>query len=107
MKKILFSLAAIAVLFAACAEATQNTEAVAPETPPATETTVPTDSEAAAATQTPTEAAPADVAKPATVAKPAAVAATMYECPMKCEKPSDKPGKCAKCGMDLAEVKKK
>ncbi len=33
-------------------------------------------------------------------------AATMYECPMKCEAASDKPGKCSKCKMDLVEVKK-
>lgn len=28
-----------------------------------------------------------------------------YECPMKCEPASDKPGKCSKCKMDLVEVK--
>jgi hypothetical protein len=28
-----------------------------------------------------------------------------YECPMKCEPPSDKPGKCGKCGMELKKVK--
>jgi hypothetical protein len=33
-------------------------------------------------------------------------AATMYECPMKCEPATDKAGKCGKCGMDLKEVKK-
>jgi PBP1b-binding outer membrane lipoprotein LpoB len=33
-------------------------------------------------------------------------AATMYECPMKCEPASDKAGKCGKCKMDLVEVKK-
>jgi PBP1b-binding outer membrane lipoprotein LpoB len=32
--------------------------------------------------------------------------ATTYECPMKCEPATDKPGKCGKCGMDLKEVKK-
>jgi hypothetical protein len=29
----------------------------------------------------------------------------MYECPMKCEAASDKPGKCTKCKMDLVAVK--
>ena len=28
----------------------------------------------------------------------------VYECPMKCEVPSDKPGECSKCGMNLKEV---
>ena len=28
----------------------------------------------------------------------------IYECPMKCEAPSDKPGECSKCGMALKEV---
>ena len=28
----------------------------------------------------------------------------VYECPMKCEAPSDKPGECSKCGMNLKEV---
>ena len=32
-------------------------------------------------------------------------AKVMYECPMKCEAPTDKAGKCGKCGMDL-KVKK-
>ena len=30
-----------------------------------------------------------------------------YECPMKCEAPTDHAGKCAKCGMDLVAVKPK
>mgnify|MGYP000252819414 CR=1 FL=1 len=34
-----------------------------------------------------------------------AMAATMYVCPMKCEKASTKAGKCAKCGMDKVTVK--
>ena len=29
----------------------------------------------------------------------------VYECPMKCEEASDKPGECSKCGMALKEVK--
>jgi hypothetical protein len=29
----------------------------------------------------------------------------VYECPMKCEPASDKPGKCGKCGMDLKAKK--
>jgi predicted nucleic acid binding AN1-type Zn finger protein len=33
--------------------------------------------------------------------------ATTYACPMKCVAPSDKPGKCPKCKMDLVEVKQK
>jgi len=28
----------------------------------------------------------------------------IYECPMKCEAPSDKPGECSKCGMALKEI---
>ncbi len=28
----------------------------------------------------------------------------IYECPMKCEDASDKPGECSKCGMDLKKV---
>lgn len=28
----------------------------------------------------------------------------IYECPMKCEAPSDKPGECSKCGMNLKEI---
>ncbi len=28
----------------------------------------------------------------------------VYECPMKCEAPSDKPGECSKCGMSLKKV---
>jgi hypothetical protein len=31
----------------------------------------------------------------------------MYECPMKCEKPSAKAGKCGKCGMDLKAIAQK
>ncbi len=31
-------------------------------------------------------------------------AATMYECPMKCEAASKTAGKCAKCGMDRVKV---
>jgi len=31
--------------------------------------------------------------------------AAKYECPMKCEAPSDKPGKCGKCGMELKKQK--
>ena len=34
-------------------------------------------------------------------------AATMYECPMKCETATAKAGKCGKCGMDLVAVKPK
>ena len=33
------------------------------------------------------------------------MAATMYVCPMKCEKASTKAGKCTKCGMDKVAVK--
>lgn len=29
----------------------------------------------------------------------------VYECPMKCEPASDKPGECSKCGMNLKKVK--
>lgn len=36
--------------------------------------------------------------------KDAKTNATIYECPMKCEK-SSKPGKCSKCGMTLEEKK--
>ena len=36
-----------------------------------------------------------------------AVAATMYECPMKCEAATAKAGKCGKCGMDLVAKKPK
>lgn len=28
----------------------------------------------------------------------------IYECPMKCEAPTDKPGSCSKCGMTLKEI---
>ncbi len=28
----------------------------------------------------------------------------VYECPMKCEAPSDKAGECSKCGMNLKEI---
>lgn len=28
----------------------------------------------------------------------------IYECPMKCEAPSDEPGECSKCGMTLKEI---
>ncbi len=28
----------------------------------------------------------------------------VYECPMKCEAPSDKPGECSKCGMKLKKI---
>ncbi len=31
----------------------------------------------------------------------------VYECPMKCEPASDKPGECSKCGMDLKKVSMK
>ncbi len=31
----------------------------------------------------------------------------VYECPMKCGEPSDKPGECPKCGMKLEKVKVK
>lgn len=70
------------VLFAACSESAQHTEAATGA--PVTET---------APTATTDTAATA----PATAA--------MYECPMKCEAPSAKPGKCSKCKMDLALVK--
>jgi hypothetical protein len=43
---------------------------------------------------------------PETTTTQPATATVMYECPMKDTPPSDKPGKCAKCGMDLKEVKK-
>lgn len=60
----------------------------------------------------PTQAAKTEKAAPkATKTKKAAKAkateSAMYECPMKCEPASAKAGKCAKCGMDLVEVKKK
>jgi uncharacterized protein (DUF342 family) len=29
----------------------------------------------------------------------------MYQCPMKCAAPQDKPGKCPKCGMSMEKVK--
>ena len=32
-------------------------------------------------------------------------ATAMYQCPMKCEDPTAKAGKCGKCGMDLVAVK--
>ncbi|MEY4935582.1 MAG: Heavy metal binding domain [Bacteroidota bacterium] len=54
----------------------------------------------------------ADAPKATTEAPKAATdapktAATMYECPMKCEKPSAKAGKCGKCGMDLKAIAQK
>lgn len=60
----------------------------------------------------PTQAAKTEkpaAAKKAAKTKKAAKAteSAMYECPMKCEPASAKAGKCAKCGMDLVEVKKK
>ena len=53
--------------------------------------------------------APTKAAKAATPKKSKkttkAVAQTMYECPMKCEAPTAKAGKCGKCGMDLVAKK--
>ena len=51
--------------------------------------------------------APKKVAKTKKASKAKATENAMYECPMKCEPASAKAGKCAKCGMDLVEVKKK
>jgi Cu(I)/Ag(I) efflux system membrane fusion protein len=31
----------------------------------------------------------------------------VFQCPMKCELPQDKPGECSKCGMDLKEISTK
>lgn len=31
--------------------------------------------------------------------------AAMYQCPMKCTAPQNKPGKCPKCGMNMEKVK--
>ena len=39
--------------------------------------------------------------------KAKSTAATLYECPMKCEPATAKAGKCGKCGMDLVAVKPK
>lgn len=57
-------------------------------------------------TQTePTQTAPKTEKKVAKKSKKSKATA-MYECPMKCEKPSASAGKCKKCGMDLVAVKK-
>ena len=49
-----------------------------------------------------------NAAAPASTATDAPkTAATMYECPMKCEKPIAKAGKCGKCGMDLKAIAQK
>ena len=53
------------------------------------------------------KAAPKKAAKTKKAGKAKATESAMYECPMKCEPASAKAGKCAKCGMDLVEVKKK
>lgn len=37
--------------------------------------------------------------------KSAPAKAAMYECPMKCTAPQDKPGRCPKCGMNLEQLK--
>ena len=39
--------------------------------------------------------------------KAKSTAATLYECPMKCEPATANAGKCGKCGMDLVAVKPK
>jgi Cu2+-exporting ATPase len=48
-----------------------------------------------------------DTNAPAAQAASDTTMAVVYQCPMKCEgdKTYDKPGKCPKCEMDLAEVK--
>lgn len=38
------------------------------------------------------------------VKKLGSVKMTMYECPMKCAAPQDKPGRCPKCGMNMEAV---
>lgn len=53
----------------------------------------------------PTQTAPKTEKKAAKKSKKNKATA-MYECPMKCEKPSASAGKCKKCGMDLVAVKK-
>jgi hypothetical protein len=63
-----------------------------------------TDAPKADALKATTDAPKADASKAAEAPK---TAATMYECPMKCEKPSAKAGKCGKCKMDLKAIAQK
>lgn len=50
------------------------------------------------------EAKAAKISKENKPEKPAKVTVVKYECPMKCEPASDKPGKCSKCKMELKKV---
>ncbi len=122
----LFKLLFFATVFmTSCEEAPKTTgkpadtkaiEMKAVEGTPANTTALPVENvavpkAAADATKTATDApkATADAAKTATDAAKVApkVGTTMYECPMKCEKPSAKAGKCGKCGMDLKAIAQK
>ena len=63
----------------------------------------------AATTALPVEnaAVPAAAPAPTTATDAPKTAAAMYECPMKCEKPTAKAGKCGKCKMDLKAIAQK
>jgi hypothetical protein len=120
----LFKLLGFATIFmVSCEEAPKTTGTPAATTPLKTEvpatptntTALPIENAAvpkADASKAATDAAKAadapktatDAAKAATVPK---TAATMYECPMKCEKPTAKAGKCGACKMDLKAIAQK
>jgi zona occludens toxin (predicted ATPase) len=91
MKSLMFGMF-VALLMTACSEAPKSA--------------APADAKVSTGAPVNSVAMPLD-SNGAKAAAPAATAVTMYECPMKCEKPTDKPGKCGKCKMDLKAIAQK
>jgi hypothetical protein len=118
-KMKLFKFVGFAALFmVSCEEAPKTTSNPVNTTPVETRATTGTPStttalpiENAALPKAADDAPKAEASKTAADAPKAVDAsktvAAMYECPMKCEKPSAKAGKCGKCKMDLKAIAQK
>jgi hypothetical protein len=107
----LFKLLFFATVFMTSCEEAQTTgkpadtkaiETKKMEGTPAPTTALPVENAAAPKADAPKAAA--DAPKAAEAPK---TAATMYECSMKCEKPTAKAGKCGKCGMEMKAIAQK